>query len=217
MRNAKRFSASAAETCRTAAFALLFPEVPRIHVIGHPLGVRVSVMANHLTQGFASALETAALHYVRVMDFVRHYLAELAQRYLPLRYEDIVDNQRTTVHGMLDFIGLDYDERCVRCHQNRRYSHTVCYAQVTEGLYDRFRYRNFNQKLRSDGGDRGIVGGERSTANACHCDPGESRGRQSVPGDRTNPGGRLLPSAFAGVAMTGGAVCRALTGVRRSV
>ena len=71
-----------------------------------------------------------------------HYRVELTLRYLPLRYEDMVDRQQTTVRGMLEFIGVDYDERCLRFHENRRYAHTVSQAQVTEGLYDRSRFRN---------------------------------------------------------------------------
>ena len=52
--------------------ALLFPEAPLVHVIRHPLDVMVSAISNHFTHGFfcSSALETAALHYVRVMDLV---------------------------------------------------------------------------------------------------------------------------------------------------
>jgi tetratricopeptide (TPR) repeat protein len=68
--------------------ALLFPEAPLIHVIRHPLDVMVSAISNHFTHGFfcASKLETAAKHYVRVMDLVQKYRSEMALRYLPVRY-----------------------------------------------------------------------------------------------------------------------------------
>jgi hypothetical protein len=42
---------------------------------------------------------------------------------------------------MLDFVGLDFDPRCLAFHENRRYARTASYAQVTEKLYDRSRYR----------------------------------------------------------------------------
>ncbi|MDR3535623.1 MAG: sulfotransferase [Acetobacteraceae bacterium] len=131
--------------------ALLFPEAPLIHVIRHPLDVMVSAMSNHFTHGFccASALETAALHYVRVMDLVQHYRAEMALRYLPIRYEDMVDDQEATVRAMLDFVGEKFDRRCLAFHENRRYARTASYAQVTEKLYDRsrFRYRHYRAQL----------------------------------------------------------------------
>ena len=72
--------------------ALLFPEAPLIHVLRHPLDIMVSAFSNQFTHGFFCAydLETAAHHYVRVMDLVQHYRGEMTLRYLPIRYEDIV-------------------------------------------------------------------------------------------------------------------------------
>ena len=131
--------------------ALLFPQSPLIHVIRHPLDIMVSAMANHFSHGLfcASALETAALHYVRVMDLVQKYRAEMALRYLPIRYENMVDDQEATVRAILSFVGEPFDERCLAFHQNQRYARTASYAQVTEKLYDRsrFRYRHYRAHL----------------------------------------------------------------------
>jgi hypothetical protein len=97
----------------------------------------------------ASALDTAARHYVRVMELVQHYRAQMALRYMPVRYEDIVDDQEASVRAMLDFIGVAFDPDCLVFHENRRYARTASYAQVTEKLYDRsrFRYRNYRRQL----------------------------------------------------------------------
>ncbi|MBV9527086.1 MAG: sulfotransferase domain-containing protein [Sphingomonas sp.] len=66
-------------------------------------------------------------------------------RYLPVRYEDMVDDQEASVRRMLDFLGEDFDARCLNFNENRRYARTASYAQVTEPLYDRsrFRYRHY--------------------------------------------------------------------------
>ncbi len=124
--------------------ALLFPQAPLIHVIRHPLDVMVSALSNHFTHGFhcASALETAALHYVRIMELVEHTRGEMALRYLPIRYEDIVDDQEASVRALLDFVGVAFDPACLAFHENRRYARTASYAQVAEKLYDRSRYRH---------------------------------------------------------------------------
>ncbi len=131
--------------------ALLFPASPLIHVIRHPLDVMISALSNHFTHGLfcATALETAAQHYVRVMDLVMNYRAEMALRYLPVRYEAMVTSQADTVRSMLDFIGVPFDERCLSFHENRRYARTASYAQVTEPLYERslYRYKNYRQHL----------------------------------------------------------------------
>ncbi len=70
-------------------------------------------------------------------------------RYLPVRYEEMVDEQEATVRSMLDFIGAEFDRRCLAFHENQRYARTASYAQVTEKLYDRsrFRYRHYRQHL----------------------------------------------------------------------
>ena len=131
--------------------ALMFPDAPLIHVIRHPLDVMVSAMANQFTHGgnCASTLESAALHYVRVTELVSHYRNELTLRYLPLRYETMIDQQEDTVRGLLSFIGLDFEPECLAFHENRRYARTASYAQVTEKLYDRSRgrWRHYRKRL----------------------------------------------------------------------
>jgi tetratricopeptide (TPR) repeat protein len=122
---------------------LIFPQAPIIHLLRHPLDVVLSVFSNHLTHGFYCAydLESIARHYVLVMGLVEHYRREMSLRYLPVRYEDIVDDQEAQVRKMLSFVGVPFDRRCLNFHENRRYARTASYAQVTEKLYDRSRYR----------------------------------------------------------------------------
>jgi tetratricopeptide (TPR) repeat protein len=130
---------------------LVFPEAPIIHVVRHPLDVALSVFSNHLTHGFYCAydLMTIARHYVLIMDLVEHYRREMDLRYVRVRYEDVIDDQEARVREMLDFIGLAFDPRCLDFHENRRYARTASYAQVTEKLYDRsrFRYRAYREEL----------------------------------------------------------------------
>ena len=123
--------------------ALLFPASPILHLIRHPLDVVLSVFSNQLTHGFCCAydLETAARHYALIADLIAHYRTEMPMRYLPVRYEDIVGDQEASIRRMLSFIGEDFDPACVDFTQNRRYARTASYAQVTEPLHDRSRYR----------------------------------------------------------------------------
>ncbi len=130
---------------------LIFPEAPVLHVVRHPLDVVLSVFSNHLTHGFYCAydLMSIARHYVLVMDLVEHYRREMKLNYLRMRYEDVIDDQEARVREMLDFVGLAFDPRCLAFHENRRYARTASYAQVTEKLYDRsrFRYRAYREEL----------------------------------------------------------------------
>jgi tetratricopeptide (TPR) repeat protein len=126
--------------------SLLFPQSPLVHVVRHPLDVVVSVFSNLLTHGYfcAYSLESIATHYVRVMDLVESYRSEMELNYLRVRYEDIVDDQEASIRRVMAFIGEEFDPSCLAFHENRRYARTASYAQVTEKLYDRSRYRYKN-------------------------------------------------------------------------
>jgi hypothetical protein len=41
----------------------------------------------------------------------------------------------------VEFVGEEFDPGCLDFHESRRYARTASYAQVTEKLYDRSRYR----------------------------------------------------------------------------
>ena len=130
---------------------LIFPKVPIIHLIRHPLDVVLSVFSHHLTHGFYCAYDLASIarHYVLVMDLVEHYRREMALKYLAVRYENVIDRHEESVRQILAFIGAPYDRRCLDFHENRRYARTASYAQVTEKLYDssRNRYRAYRDEL----------------------------------------------------------------------
>jgi tetratricopeptide (TPR) repeat protein len=130
---------------------LVFPDAPLLHVTRHPLDVVLSAYSNLLTHGFycAYALESAARHYALVMDLVEHYGREMKLNYMRVRYEDMVDDQEASIRQVLGFIGEEFDPSCLAFHENRRYARTASYAQVSEELYERsrYRYRNYLPQL----------------------------------------------------------------------
>ncbi len=131
--------------------ALMFPHAPIIHLIRHPLDVVLSAFANPMTHGFncGAELATIAQHYVLVMGLVEHYRRETPLRYRAVRYEDVVAAPEAALREMLGHIGAPYDPRCLDFHENRRYARTASYAQVTEPLHDRsrYRYRAYREQL----------------------------------------------------------------------
>jgi hypothetical protein len=131
---------------------LMFPDAPIVHLLRHPLDVVLSVYSNHLTHGLfcAAELTTTAKHYALIADLIAHYRANIpALRYHAVRYEDVVAHQEREIRGLLAFIGEDFDPACLRFEQNQRYARTASYAQVTEKLYDRsrFRHRHYRAQL----------------------------------------------------------------------
>jgi tetratricopeptide (TPR) repeat protein len=131
--------------------SLMFPASPLIHMVRHPLDVVLSVFSNHLTHGYhcAAELGTIARHYVLTADLVEHYLTAMTPRYLRMRYEDLVTDHEASLREIACFIGIDFDPAMLFFERNQRHARTASYAQVTEGLYDRsrFRYRWYRAQL----------------------------------------------------------------------
>jgi tetratricopeptide (TPR) repeat protein len=131
--------------------SLIFPKAPLIHVVRHPLDVMVSVMGNMLTHGFhcASSLVSAATHYVRIMQLVAHYRAEIDLSLYTLRYEDLLTQPEETLRALGDFLAVPYEPASLVFHESRHHSRTASYAQVKEPLYDRSRcrYRHYRNEL----------------------------------------------------------------------
>ncbi|MEJ8573223.1 tetratricopeptide repeat-containing sulfotransferase family protein [Microbaculum marinum] len=130
----------------TGLIALVFPQAPLLHVIRHPLDIMVSAMSNFFTHGAncSNALDSAAKHLLLSHELVEHYRGEMDLNYLPVRYEDIVDDQEATIREVFDFVDVPFDPAVLEFEGNRRYARTASYAQVTEKLYDRSRYRYRN-------------------------------------------------------------------------
>lgn len=130
---------------------LLFPRSPIVHLVRHPMDVVLSVFSNGLSHGFncASTLESAAQHFALTADLVEHYRSVLPMRYLAVRYEEMVTDQEAQVRRLFEFIGEPYDPRSLDFHENPRPARTASYAQVTEKLYDRsrFRFRQYREHL----------------------------------------------------------------------
>ena len=118
---------------------MAFPNAKVVRIVRHPLDVCVSVMSNNLTHGFNCGyrIEDTVHHFAAVFDLVEHYRRELGHDEHLLRYESFVANQVEETRGLLAYVGLPFDEACLRFHENRRHARTPSYAQVIEPLNDR--------------------------------------------------------------------------------
>jgi Flp pilus assembly protein TadD len=86
---------------------MLFPEAPIIHLLRHPLDIAVTNFARDkkLEGDCAIALASLAQHYALTMSVIRNYRGQLTLRYLPVRYEALVDDPAGSLREILQFIG----------------------------------------------------------------------------------------------------------------
>ncbi len=131
---------------------MAFPEAKIIRVTRHPLDVCVSMMSNTVTHGFNCGyrIEDATHHLAAVFDLFEHYRRELDLGDYVVKYEALVADPAGQTRGLLDYLGLPFEEACLRFPEQPRRAPTPGGAQTRESLNDRSlnRHRRYAQHLR---------------------------------------------------------------------
>lgn len=88
---------------------MLFPEAPIIHVLRHPLDIAATNFTRDkkLEANCGISLAAIAKHYDLIMSLIRHYRGQFTLRYLPVRYEALVNDPTETLRQILQFIGAE--------------------------------------------------------------------------------------------------------------
>jgi hypothetical protein len=78
-----------------------------------------------------------------------HWSAVLPLKMYEIQYEELVVNQEGKTRELIDFLGLDWDERCLDFFQNQRAVQTVSSWQVRQPIYATSvqRWRNYEKYL----------------------------------------------------------------------
>ncbi|WP_207005578.1 tetratricopeptide repeat-containing sulfotransferase family protein [Trinickia mobilis] len=86
-------------------------------------------------------------YYERLMAHWRAVLP--AQRFIEVDYEAVVDDLEGEARRLIDFLGLSWDDACVRFHENDRVVRTASVNQVRQPIYktSKGRWRAYADRL----------------------------------------------------------------------
>ena len=117
--------------------ALAFPHTRIIHCVRNPLDTCLSIYFQHFNEGhsYATNLNNIAEYYLSYQRLMLHWKATLNVPILDIQYEMLVTEQENTTRKMLDFLGLEWDPRCLDFHKSDRFVPTSSYDQVRQPLY----------------------------------------------------------------------------------
>lgn len=78
-----------------------------------------------------------------------HYQSVGSIPLLEVQYEDLVANQEAVSRRIIDFVGLEWHDRCLRFHQSGRKVLTLSQEQVSQPIYTSSvdRARRFDARL----------------------------------------------------------------------
>ncbi len=117
---------------------VLFPKAKIIHSKRDPLDTCFSCYATHLlpeNQPYASDLAHLGLahrHCDRLMD---HWKQVAGIAILEMQYEDLVNDQEAQSKRIIEFLGLEWDDRCLRYYETGRIATTLSHDQVNRPIY----------------------------------------------------------------------------------
>lgn len=115
-----------------------FPNAKFIHTQRHPIDTCLSIYFQSFSAAYRYASDLADLahyyrEYHRLMAHWRGILPEGSM--LELRYEDLLADQEGVSRRMVEFVGLDWDERCLNYQDTQRRVATASKWQVRQKLY----------------------------------------------------------------------------------
>lgn len=132
---------------------LALPHAKIIHAMRDPMDSCFSCYSRLFndTMAFAYDQGTLGRYYARYMTLMQHWHAVLPPgTILDLPYEDMVADTETQARRVLEFVGLPWDERCLKFYENDRVVRTASVAQVRKPIYKGSvaRWKHFARHLR---------------------------------------------------------------------
>jgi tetratricopeptide (TPR) repeat protein len=116
---------------------LLFPGSHVIHCVRSPLDTCVSCYMTNFERSneFKYDLANLGAYYRQYERLTGHWKSVLTVPMLEVRYEDVVHDMEGQTRRMLEFLGLPWDERCLRYYESGRRVRTASTDQVRRPIY----------------------------------------------------------------------------------
>lgn len=129
----------------------LFPDAKIVHTTRDALDNCLSIFFLHLDHRMSYALDLMDIghyyrHYLRLMA---HWKRLFGPDILDVPYDTMVHDPEPLMRSLLEFLGLDWDERCLEVSPNAGAVRTASVWQVREPLYQRSsgRARHYARQL----------------------------------------------------------------------
>ena len=132
--------------------ALMFPNARIILCQRDPRDVGLSCFVSHFTDSlpWTNDLDDIGFRAKGAEYLTKAWRHTVPLKILELSYETLVANLEAESRRMIDFLGLEWDPRCLDFHENKRGVSTASYWQVRQPLYDTSvgRWRKYESQLR---------------------------------------------------------------------
>jgi len=130
---------------------ILFPNARIIHCRGDAIEKCLSCFFSDLQEfhSYSYDLETLGLAYREYDRLMRHWQTVFPGRIFENRYEDLISDQEGQSHRLIDHLGLNWDDACLRFFDKAGSVRTISRWQVRQPIYTSSvkRWKNYGGKI----------------------------------------------------------------------
>lgn len=125
-----------------------WPQARIVHLRRHPMDACFAMYKQSYFK-FAYSLDDLAKYYLAYERLSRHWRRVLGDRLREVQYERLVGNPEQEIRHLLDYIGLPFEEACLRFEENVSAVATASSVQVRERMHTRSvgRWQKFGTHL----------------------------------------------------------------------
>lgn len=130
---------------------MLFPHARIIHCIRDPIDTCLSNFISNFSSGneFSFNLVDLGKYYLDYQRLAIHWRNVFSTNIFDIQYEKLVSNQEEVSKELINYIGLEWDERCLDFHENDRTVRTASHLQVRKPMYQNSvnRWKRYEEQL----------------------------------------------------------------------
>lgn len=130
--------------------SLLFPQAKIIHCVRDPRDTCLSIYFQNFgwLHPYGTRLDWLGAYYQEYARIMKHWKA-LKIPIHTVKYDDMVNDQKTTTRKMLEYCNLKWDDACLDFHKDKRMVATASYGQVRQKIYTKSlaRWKNYEKDI----------------------------------------------------------------------
>ncbi len=136
---------------RIGLIKTLFPKARIIHCQRNALDTCTSNFLNYFVVGheYSFDLNELGQYYLDYERLMAHWGSLFPSEILGVQYEELVMNQEKISRQLIEYIGLEWDDRCLDFHKNKRAVRTSSSVRVRQPIYTHSinRWKHYEEHL----------------------------------------------------------------------
>jgi tetratricopeptide (TPR) repeat protein len=131
---------------------MMFPNAKIVHTKRNPIDSCLSTWTKLFKDDMPHSYDLGELgrYHRKYQDLMEHWRQVLPpSAFMEVQYEDVVADPETNARRVIDFLGLEWDPRCLKFHESDRPVKTASVSQVRKPIYKTSveRGRRYGDKL----------------------------------------------------------------------